>query len=87
MDGKGGKGGSSCYHIWIIADGENAAFRRRRCFTQTAAYAALRRWAKYGPRDGDRPGNLLAGADAIKSQTMVLRCRPRCPCGCYREAE
>ena len=72
------KGG--CYHIWVIAEGGNAAFRRKRCYTRNGANQAVLRWCRYGDGGGDRPGNLRAN-DAIKAQTLVLRCREECPCG------
>lgn len=77
-----GKG--DCYHIWVIADGEMAMFMRQRCYTQTAAAAAIRRWCKFGDGGGDRPKNLMGSAEDIRAQVQILRCRRRCPCANFR---
>ena len=69
-----------CYHVWVIANSGNAIHRRERCYTRAGANAAIRRWSTYGDGGGDRPRNLLAGKEAIKAQTLVLACRPGCPC-------
>lgn len=77
-------GNADCYHIWVIADGERAMFMRQRCYTQSAAKAAIRRWCRFGDGGGDRPKNLMASADDIRAQTVIMRCRTRCPCRKFR---
>ena len=70
-----------CYHILVCADGGDAWFRRKRCYTRAGANAAIKQWCTYGYGGGDRPGNLPASPAAIKAATMVIRCRPGCACG------
>lgn len=74
------KGG--CYHLWIAAEGGNAFFRWRRCFTASNADAKKRQWLTHGYGGGDRPSNLTGKPEQI----VRLRCRPDCRCGCYRYA-
>ena len=73
-----------CYHIWVIADGERAMFMRQRCYTRNGANQAILRWQKFSYGGGDRPKNLMASAEDIKAQTVVMRCRRRCPCANFR---
>ena len=32
-----------CYHVWVLASGGDAMFRRARCYTRSGAQAAVRR--------------------------------------------
>ena len=62
-----------CYHIWTMADSQNALFRAKRCFgSRGAANAVVAR----GGNTGDRGKYLRAS----RRDSMVLKCRDDCPC-------
>ena len=75
-----------CYHIWILADGGNAMFRRRVCYaSRSTAKTIVNRGGTFGDRT-DRPVNLQTNGNfglPVKRAAMVLECDPAtCHCGC-----
>ena len=58
---------ATCYHLWAVADGGNAMFRRRRCFTSRTAANKARKTSGF---------SVATEGKAVS----VMQCMPECPC-------